>query len=83
MGQQSRPPGWKLPEEKVALVYHNLCLAHSAAQRAIKEVCGKETLTGRGAMREPAYPEKDTPGGREAAYRASFDLKVGWVSGFP
>ena len=25
-----------------------------------------------------AYPEKDTPEGREAAYRASFDLKVGW-----
>lgn len=71
-------PGWKLPEEKVALVYHNLCLAHSAAQRAIKEVCGKETLVGVVPCGSLAYPEKDTPEGREAAYRASFDLKVGW-----
>lgn len=62
----------------MALVYHNLCLAHSAAQRAIKEVCGKETLVGVVPCGSLAYPEKDTPEGREAAYRASFDLKVGW-----
>lgn len=76
--QGNHAPGWKLGEEKVALVYHNLCLAHSEAQRAIKEVCGEETKVGVVSCGNLAYPEKDTPEGREAAYRASFDLNLGW-----
>ena len=71
-------PGWKLGQEKVALVYHNLCLAHSAAQRAIKAVCGDDVKVGAVPCGTLAYPEKDTPEGREAAYHASFDLRLGW-----
>lgn len=71
-------PGMKLGQEKVALVYHNLCLAHSAAQRAIKAVCGDSVKVGVVPCGTLAYPEKDTPEGREAAYHASFDLSIGW-----
>ena len=71
-------PGWKLSEEKVALVYHNICLAHSEAQRAIKAVCGKDTMVGAVPCGSLAYPEKATPENIEASYNASFDLKVGW-----
>lgn len=77
-GRGEHAPGWKLPEEKVAQVYHNLCLAHSAAQRAIKEVCGEQARVGVVPCGSLAYPEKDTPQGREAAYKASFNLKYGW-----
>ena len=71
-------PGLKLGEEKIALIYHNLCLAHSAAQRAIKAVCGDDVKVGAVPCGTLAYPEKDTPEGREAAYHASFDLRIGW-----
>ncbi len=72
-------PGWKLSEEKVAQVYHVLCLAHSEAQRQIKAVCGEEAKVGVVPCGALAYPEKDTPQGREAAYQASFNLNVGWT----
>lgn len=71
-------PGLKLSDEKVAQVYHNLCLAHSAAQRGIKAVCGDSVRVGVVPCGSLAYPEKDTPENREAAYHASFDLNVGW-----
>lgn len=71
-------PGLKLGQEKIALIYHNLCLAHSAAQRAIKAVCGDDVKVGVVPCGTLAYPEKDTPEGREAAYHASFDLGIGW-----
>ena len=71
-------PGWKLGWEKTAQVYHHLCLAHSEAQRAIKAVCGDDARVGVVSCGSLAYPEKDTPEGREAAYRASFDLNTGW-----
>lgn len=74
----SHAPGLKLGTEKVALVYHNMCLAHSAAQRVIKQICGQDVLVGAVPCGSLAYPEKDTPEGREAAYKASFDLNVGW-----
>ena len=72
-------PGWKLSDEKVAQVYHHICLAHSAAQRVLKEVCGPEVLVGAVPCGALAYPEKDTPAGREAAYKASFNLNIGWT----
>ena len=40
-------PGLKLPDEELARIYHNIALAHSAAQRAIKAV--------NPAAREAAY----------------------------
>ncbi len=72
-------PGWKLSEEKVAQVYHVLCLAHSEAQRQIKAVCGEGVQVGVVPCGSLAYPEKDTPEGREAAYHASFNLNIGWT----
>lgn len=71
-------PGWKLSEEKVAQVYHHICLAHSEAQRVIKSICGNDTLVGAVPCGSLAYPEKNTPENIEASYHASFDLKVGW-----
>lgn len=71
-------PGLKLGWEKTAQVYHILCLAHSEAQRAIKAVCGPDVRVGVVPCGSLAYPEKDTPEGREAAYKASFDLNNGW-----
>ncbi len=71
-------PGYKLSDEKVAQVYHVLCLAHSEAQRRIKAVCGGDVQVGVVPCGTLAYPEKDTPENREASYHASFDLKIGW-----
>ncbi len=76
--QGNHAPGWKLPWEQVAKVYHNLCLAHSEAQRNIKAICGDEALVGVAVCGNLAYPSVDTPKGREAAYQATFDLKYGW-----
>ena len=66
-------PGWKLGDADVARVLHHMALAHSAAQRAIKAVDPGCTvgLASCGAL---FYPKNDTPAGREAAYRATFDL---------
>lgn len=71
-------PGWKLSWEMVAQVYHHICLAHSEAQRVLKEVCGPDTLVGAVPCGSLAYPEVDTPAGREASYHASWDLSHGW-----
>ncbi len=67
-------PGLTLSEEKVAQVFHHMCLAHSAAYRAIKAVddTAQVGVASCGAM---CYPEADTPAGREAAYKAMFDLQ--------
>lgn len=70
-------PGLQLSHEKVGLIYHNLSLAHSEAQRVIKAII-PDALVGVVPCGSLAYPEKDTPEGREAAYRASFDLSIGW-----
>ena len=71
-------PGYKLPWEQVAKVYHILCLAHSAAQRAIKAELGDEMTVGAAICGNLCYPSVDTPAGREAAYKATFDLNRGW-----
>ncbi len=71
-------PGYQLGEEKVALVYHNINLAHSEAQRRIKAVCGESTRVGIVPCGTLAFPEKNTPENIEASYHASFDLRVGW-----
>ena len=71
-------PGYKLPWEQVAKVYHVLCLAHSAAQRAIKAELGDEVTVGAAVCGNLCYPSVDTPAGREAAYKATFDLNRGW-----
>ena len=66
-------PGLGLGGEKVAQVYHILCLAHSEAYRAIKAV-DPTTIVGAAICGFFTYPEKDTPENREAAYKANFDL---------
>lgn len=71
-------PGWKLSGECVARVYHHMALAHSAAQRAIKAVA-PDVRVGVVCCGRMAYPLVDTPEGREAAYRASFDLSEEWA----
>jgi len=71
-------PGYQLGQEKVALVYHNLCLAHSEAQRRIKSVCGESVQVGVVPCGTLAFPEKHTPENIEASYHASFNLNIGW-----
>ena len=71
-------PGLQLGWEKTAKIYHHICLAHSQAQRVLKEVCGNDVLVGYVPCGNLAYPAVDTPKAREAAYHASWDLNVGW-----
>ena len=66
-------PGWKLPDSDVARAFHNMALAHSAAQRAIKAV-SSDIAVGVASCGALYYPRNDTPAGREAAYKATFDL---------
>lgn len=70
-------PGLRLPEEELARIYHNIALAHSAAQRAIKAVI-PDARVGFVSCGSVCYPESDTPENRESAYRASFDMSEGW-----
>ena len=78
-GTSNHAPGWKLPEEEGGSGLPQPFLAPTALpsepSRGMRQ---GETPCGRGAMREPCISREDTPEGREAAYRASFDLKVGW-----
>lgn len=71
-------PGYQLPWEQVAKVYHIQCLAHSAAQRAMKAELGDEITVGVAVCGNLGYPSVDSPEGREAAYKATFDLNRGW-----
>ena len=75
-GTGEHAPGLKLSEEKVAQVFHHLCLAHSAAYRAIKAV-DPSALVGTVSCGRLNFPEKDTPESREAAYEATFRLAEG------
>ncbi|MDO4865923.1 MAG: GH1 family beta-glucosidase [Clostridia bacterium] len=70
-------PGLKLPDGELARIYHNIALSHSAAQRAIKAVI-PDAQVGFVSCGSLAFPQEDTPEGREAAYRASFDLSDNW-----
>ena len=76
-GDGEHAPGLKLSEEKLAQIYHNMCLAHSAAYRAIKAICGDDVQVGAAPCGRMCYPEKDTPENRDAAYGATFRLKEG------
>lgn len=67
-------PGWTVSEEKVAQVYHHMCLAHSAAYRAVKAAAGEDVQVGVAPCGRLTYPEKDTPANREAAYKATFAM---------
>ena len=71
-------PGWKLCDEDLARIYHHICLAHSEAQRVIKAVCGANAQVGIVPCGQLCYPAEDTPEGREAAYRATFDMSFRW-----
>lgn len=79
-GNGEHAPGWKLSEEKVAQVFHIMCLAHSEAYRAIKAV-DPEAMVGAAPCGRQCYPETDTPENREAAYRETFNLSSvqGWA----
>ena len=74
-------PGWRCPDEDIARLFHNIALAHSAAQRAIKAV-DPGALVGLVPCGRLCYPKEDTPENRESAYRASFDLTARWVFNF-
>ena len=74
-GEGLLAPGYKLPDEDVARIYHMIALSHSAAQREIKAII-PDAMVGIVPCGELYYPEADTPENREAAYRASFDLSV-------
>jgi len=65
-------PGWKVGVKDIALIYHHIALAHSAAQRAIKEIVPNAKV-GASSCLPLGCPEKDTPANREMAYRKSFD----------
>lgn len=68
-------PGYRLPDEDLARIYHIIALSHSEAQRQIKAVNPKAQV-GIVPCGFLAYPRDDSEEAREAAYRASFDLSV-------
>ena len=74
-------PGLRLPEEELARLFHHVALAHSAAQRAIKAV-SPDFEVGFVSCGALCYPRNDTPAGREAAYRASFEMDRYWTFNF-
>ena len=75
-GLGDHAPGWKLPGEDLARIYHILALAHSEAMRQIKAVCGPAVRVGIVPCGRLCYPAEDTPENREAAYRATYDLSL-------
>ncbi len=79
-GSGEHAPGLKMGEEKVAQVFHIMCLAHSEAYRAIK-AADPEAMVGAAPCGRQCYPEADTPENREAAYRETFNLSSvqGWA----
>ena len=79
-GNGEHAPGLKMSEEKVAQVFHIMCLAHSEAYRAIK-AADPEATVGVAACGRQCYPEADTPENREAAYQETFNLSSvqGWA----
>lgn len=81
-GIGTHAPGLKLPEEELARIYHHIALSHSAAMRAIKQVAGESVQVGFVPCGNLCYPQADTPEGREAAYRASFEYGDRWGFNF-
>ena len=71
-------PGWKLGEREALKCYFNLCLAHSEATRQIRQALGQDCRIGVASCGRLCYPRVDTPAGREAAYKATFD-PADWV----
>ena len=80
-GNGEHAPGLKMSDYSLAKIYHNICLAHSEAQRQIKAV-DPQALVGIVPCGRLCYPEQDTPENREAAYQATFDLSRGWAFTF-
>lgn len=76
-GTGEHAPGWRVSDEELARVFHHICLAHSAAQRAIKAACGEGARVGIVPCGQLCFPVEDTPEGREAAYRSTFDYGYG------
>lgn len=76
-------PGLQVSEENLAMIYHHMCLCHSAAQRQLKAICGPDTQVGIVPCGKLCFPQQDTPEHREAAYRATFEMKAkGWAFNF-
>ena len=76
-GNGVHAPGLKVSEEKLAQIFHHLCLAHSAGMRAIKAV-DPTAIVGAVTCGRQCYPEADTPENWDAAYRETFNLAEGW-----
>lgn len=72
-------PGWRLGETEALKCYFNLCLAHSEATRRIRQAVST-AVVGVATCGRLCYPRVDTPAGREAAYRATFD-PTDWMFG--
>ena len=72
-GTGRHAPGLRLSEEKIARIYHHLCLAHSAAYRAVKAVDASAEV-GAVSCGRMTYPERDDEANREAARKACFAL---------
>ena len=80
-GMGEHAPGLKLPDEDLARIYHVIALAHSEAQRRIK-AANPTAQVGIVPCGILCYPQNDTPEGREAAYRTSFDMSHFWAFNF-
>ena len=79
-GSGTFAPGLCVRHEDLARIYHHICLAHSAAQRQIKAICGPEAEVGIVPCGRLCFPQEDTPENREAAYRATFAMdEKGWI----
>ena len=78
-GNGVHAPGLQLSEEKLAQIFHHLCLSHSAGMRAIKEA-DPAAIVGAVTCGRQCYPEKDTSKNWDAAYRETFNMaSPGWA----
>lgn len=75
-GRGEHAPGWRLPDDKVAQVFHNLALAHSEAYRRIKAAAGSDVTVGVVSCGRVCYPAENTPECTEAAYNTMFNLSA-------
>lgn len=74
-------PGLKLNGFEIVRIYHNIALAHSAAQRAVK-AANPGALVGFVPCGKLCFPLHDTPAAMDAAYKATFEYSERWGFNF-
>lgn len=67
-------PGLKLDQEGILACVHNALLAGGLGARVLREASSTRLQIGLASTGRLCYPVKDTPRGRDAAYRASFAM---------